>query len=68
MKIYSSFSEQATKKINRTVRLVAICIDKYNLDEEKLANVLMFENFENWTKVLGFIVSNPNSSIIKKTK
>lgn len=68
MKIYSSFSEQATKKINRTVRLVAICIDKYNLDEEKLANVLMFENFENWVKVLGAITSNPNSSIIRKTK
>ena len=68
MKIYSSFSEQATKKINRTVRLVAICVDKYNLDEEKLANLLMFENFENWIKVLGAITSNPNSSIIKKTK
>lgn len=67
-RIFLDYANKSSQKINALITEIAYAVDKYNLDEEKLTNVLMFENINNWSKIIKSIVSNPKSSVYKKTK
>lgn len=65
-RIFLDYASKSSQKINDLIIEIAYTVDKYNLDEAKLANVLLFENINNWSKILKSIISNPNSSVYKK--
>jgi hypothetical protein len=50
--IYLNFSNQASNEIKDVALAIAKFVAKYPTSQSSLANILMFENFENWKMVI----------------